>query len=173
MRPVLDVARAVVPQVLRLGACGDECVPVLADARSKVVNCDLRVLVDHRNEVADDAGVGRNVVLWIPVRMPVRELHELRTGAQEAPAAFLKDFSLVALTLREMARARVVLAEDWIEDLMLRGALIYEVELVVALALASLWSAARQKAPRGLEVILGVRAVAEPGIGAKRRDGER
>ena len=69
--------------------------------------------------------------------------------------------------------ARVVLAEDWIEDLMLRGALLYEVEPVVALALGSAWSAARLKAPRGLEVILGVRAVAEPGIGAKRRDGER
>ena len=69
--------------------------------------------------------------------------------------------------------ARVVLAEDWIEDLMLRGALLYEVEPVVALALASAWSAARLKAPRGLEVILGVRAVAEPGIGAKRRDSER
>ena len=69
--------------------------------------------------------------------------------------------------------ARVVLAEDWIEDLMLRGALLYEVEPVVALALASAWSAARLKAPRGLEVILGVRAVAEPGIGAKRRDGAR
>ena len=69
--------------------------------------------------------------------------------------------------------ARVVLAEDWIEDLMLRGALLYEVEPVVALALASAWSAARLKAPRGLDVILGVRAVAEPGIGAKRRDGER
>ena len=71
--------------------------------------------------------------------------------------------------------ARVVLAEDWIEDLMLRGALLYEVELVAALALASAWSAARLKAPRGLEVILGVRAVAdsEPDIGAKRSDGER
>ena len=107
MRPVLDVARAVVPQVLRLGACGHEFVPVLADARSKVVNCDLRVLVDHRNEVAEDTGVGRKVVSWIPVRMPVRELHEPRTGAQEAPAAFLKDFSgtPLALALREMARA--------------------------------------------------------------------
>ena len=105
LRPVLDVARAVVPQVLRLGACGHEFVPVLADARSKVVNCDLRVLVDHRNEVADDAGVGRNVINWNPVRMPVRELHELRTVAREAPAAFLKDFSRNALALREMARA--------------------------------------------------------------------
>jgi hypothetical protein len=45
------------------------------------------------------------VVFWNPVRMPVRDPNLLCTGAHEAPAAFLKDFSPLALALREMARA--------------------------------------------------------------------
>ena len=47
MRPVLDVARAVVPKVVCLGPRHEECVAVLAHARAEVIDRHPGFLIDQ------------------------------------------------------------------------------------------------------------------------------